>query len=65
MDETALIIVDVQNDFLPPDGALAVPGGRDIIPLIQALLDESWGWKSIIATQVGPCISKEYSQSSI
>ena len=27
----ALLIVDVQNDFLPPDGALAVPGGNQVI----------------------------------
>ncbi|KIV97359.1 hypothetical protein, variant [Exophiala mesophila] len=34
----ALVVVDVQNDFCPPDGSLAVAGGRDIIPLINKLL---------------------------
>ena len=29
---TALIIVDVQNDFLP-GGALAVPRGDEVIPI--------------------------------
>ncbi len=29
---TALIIVDVQNDFLP-GGALAVPRGAEVIPI--------------------------------
>ena len=31
----ALIIVDLQNDFLPPDGALAVPQGREVIPVLN------------------------------
>lgn len=33
----ALLVVDVQNDFCP-DGALAVAGGDDIIPLINHLM---------------------------
>lgn len=33
---TALVIVDVQNDFCP-GGALAVTGGDEIVPLINAL----------------------------
>lgn len=31
----ALIIVDLQNDFLP-GGALAVPGGNEIVPILNA-----------------------------
>jgi len=34
---TALIVVDVQNDFLP-EGALAVADGNEIIPIINKLL---------------------------
>ncbi|KAF1846219.1 Isochorismatase hydrolase [Cucurbitaria berberidis CBS 394.84] len=34
----ALIVVDVQEDFCPPKGALAVGGGRDIVPAINKLL---------------------------
>ncbi|KAI1333593.1 pyrazinamidase/nicotinamidase [Xylariaceae sp. FL0016] len=34
----ALIVVDLQEDFCPPNGSLAVPGGRDIAPLINKLL---------------------------
>ncbi|KAF2737710.1 Isochorismatase hydrolase [Polyplosphaeria fusca] len=34
----ALVIVDVQEDFCPPNGSLAVPGGRDIVPTINKLL---------------------------
>ncbi|KAL7422662.1 hypothetical protein Q5752_001953 [Cryptotrichosporon argae] len=47
----ALIIVDVQNDFLPPGGALAVPGGRDVLAPIAALLDGSWGWDVVVVAQ--------------
>lgn len=35
----ALIVIDVQNDFCP-GGALAVPGGDEIIPRINALMQE-------------------------
>ncbi|KAK0123204.1 NAD(+) salvage pathway protein [Cadophora gregata f. sp. sojae] len=34
----ALIIVDLQEDFCPPNGSLAVPSGRDIITIINHLL---------------------------
>lgn len=45
----ALIIVDLQNDFLP-GGSLAVEGGNDIIPVIQKLVD-SGSYKFIVATK--------------
>jgi nicotinamidase/pyrazinamidase len=38
----ALIIVDVQNDFLP-GGALAVPEGDAILPVVNALVQEPFG----------------------
>lgn len=34
--DTALVIVDVQNDFADPDGGLSVPGGASVIPVINA-----------------------------
>ena len=34
--KTALLIIDVQNCFLP-GGGLAVPGGDKIIPIINAI----------------------------
>ncbi|KUJ24289.1 Isochorismatase hydrolase [Mollisia scopiformis] len=34
----ALIIVDLQEDFCPPNGSLAVPNGRSIIPTVNTLL---------------------------
>ena len=34
-ERTALLIVDVQNDFADPAGSLYVAGGEDIVPLID------------------------------
>jgi len=34
-DRTALVVVDVQNDFADPDGSLSVAGGEAIIPTIN------------------------------
>ena len=34
MDDRVLIVTDVQNDFCP-GGALAVPGGDEVVPLIN------------------------------
>ncbi len=44
---TALLIVDVQHDFLP-GGALAVPEGDKIIPVVNKLQEK---FERIIATQ--------------
>lgn len=35
-DTTALIVVDVQNDFADPDGGLYVRDGEAVVPLINA-----------------------------
>ncbi|KAI0421757.1 isochorismatase [Xylaria grammica] len=35
----ALIVVDLQEDFCPPGGSLAVPGGRDVVAPINKLLE--------------------------
>jgi nicotinamidase/pyrazinamidase len=43
----ALILVDIQNDFLP-GGALAVPGGDEIIPIVNQLQNH---FDLIVATQ--------------
>jgi nicotinamidase/pyrazinamidase len=43
----ALIVIDVQNDFCP-GGALAVPGGDDIVAGINAAMD---GADAVILTQ--------------
>lgn len=43
----ALLIVDVQNDFLP-GGALAVPRGDEVIPVINRLMPR---FKLVVATK--------------
>ena len=43
----ALLLIDIQNDFLP-GGALAVAGGDEIIPVVNALLPR---FEVIVATQ--------------
>lgn len=53
MTPSALVVVDVINDFLPPTGSMAVPGGKEIIPVIKGLLDRyKWDWQSVIVAQV-------------
>jgi nicotinamidase/pyrazinamidase len=46
----ALLIVDVQNDFMPPHGALAVSGGDEVIEPINALA-RSGSFDLIVATR--------------
>lgn len=43
----ALIVIDVQNDFCP-GGALAVPGGDEIVPVINEMMA---GFDAVILTQ--------------
>lgn len=43
----ALLLIDIQNDFLP-GGALAVPGGNEIIPVVNGLIPD---FELIVATQ--------------
>jgi len=47
MSEQALILVDLQNDFLP-GGALGVPGGDEVIPIANKLMDD---FGIVVATQ--------------
>ena len=46
-DREVLLIVDVQNDFCP-GGALAVPGGDEIVPAVNKL---AAGFLHVILTQ--------------
>lgn len=39
--ETALIVVDVQNDFADTRGSLYVPGGEQIIPVVNELISKA------------------------
>ena len=36
-----LVIVDVQHDFCHPDGALYVPGGEKVIPVIKKYIEDN------------------------
>lgn len=47
MTGAALIVIDVQNDFCP-GGALQVAGGDEIVPGINALMDEA---SAVVLTQ--------------
>jgi len=47
---TALIIVDVQNDFCE-GGSLAVAGGTEVAHGINALLAENHGYAHVVATK--------------
>ena len=46
-DTDVLIVMDVQNDFCQ-GGNLAVPGGDEVVPLINALAK---GFKNVVLTQ--------------
>jgi nicotinamidase/pyrazinamidase len=46
-DDTALIVIDVQNDFCP-GGALAVPGGNEVVAPINALIQR---FDNVVLTQ--------------
>lgn len=53
MAKTALLLVDIQNDFLPPDGSLAVTDGNQILPPVYRLLDEAEKhFDLVVASQV-------------
>ena len=40
-EETALIVVDMQNDFVKEGGTLVIPAASDTIPNIRGLLDRA------------------------
>jgi nicotinamidase/pyrazinamidase len=41
--DTALVVVDVQNDFAHPHGSLYVAGGEEVVPIINAEIDRALG----------------------
>ncbi|KAA1119416.1 hypothetical protein PGT21_024977 [Puccinia graminis f. sp. tritici] len=48
---SALILVDIQYDFLSPHGALSVPSAPEILPTAYGLLDEGLEWKAVVASK--------------
>ncbi|KAK6463349.1 NAD(+) salvage pathway protein [Scheffersomyces coipomensis] len=50
--KVALAVIDLQEDFLPSQGSLAIANGRDVIPLINELIsNRKYHWSAIVATQ--------------
>src|SRR5436309_10693682 len=47
MRDACLVVVDAQNDFMP-GGALAVPGGDEVVPVINRLAAR---FKNVVLTQ--------------
>jgi nicotinamidase/pyrazinamidase len=46
---TALIVVDVQNDFADPAGGLSVSGGADVVPVLNAQIAAASARGSLVA----------------
>lgn len=46
--ETALLVVDVQNDFAHPRGSLYVRGGEEIVPFVNQLVVQARAGGSIV-----------------
>lgn len=38
---TALVVVDVQNDFADPEGGLYVPGGEEVVPAVNHEIEQA------------------------
>lgn len=52
MPPKALLLVDLQYDFLPPNGSLAVPEGDATLPHIYELLKQAEQYDVIVASMV-------------
>ena len=51
-ERTALVVVDLQNDFADPAGSLAVAGGHAIVPAVnEAVRTAHEGGSLVVATQ--------------
>ncbi|KAG8342939.1 putative Isochorismatase family [Trypanosoma vivax] len=46
----ALLIVDVQNDFVQPNGALAVPEGPEVVPVINHI-SSTYTFRAVVASK--------------
>jgi nicotinamidase/pyrazinamidase len=46
---TALVVVDVQNDFADPGGSLYVRGGEDVVPILNAEIDRALPAGAVVA----------------
>ncbi len=46
---SALIVVDMQNDFADPAGALTVPGALDVLPVVNAAIEAADAGGALVA----------------
>lgn len=49
--KAALLVIDMQNDFCPPNGSLAVTGGNEVVPIINNLKALQDHWEVVVLTQ--------------
>ncbi len=42
-EHTALIVVDVQNDFADPEGSLSIPGGQEVVDVVNREIEQATG----------------------
>lgn len=50
-EKSALLVIDIQNDFLP-GGSLAAPSGDTVIPDVISLLNtQNYKWDTVVFTQ--------------
>ena len=47
-ERSALLVVDVQNDFADPNGSLYVEGGEEIVPFVNREIDRATGAGSFV-----------------
>src|SRR5687768_12652566 len=51
-DRTALVVVDLQNDFSDPAGSLSIAGGADVVPVVnRAVREATDAGALVVATQ--------------
>jgi nicotinamidase/pyrazinamidase len=64
-ERTALLMVDVQNDFADPDGSLSVAGGAEVVPVLNAEIERALGAGALVVytqdwhPQVTPHFAKD------
>ncbi len=46
---TALVVVDVQNDFADPEGGLYVDGGEQVVPVVNDLVRRATAASAVVA----------------
>jgi len=45
---TALLVIDVQNDFADPSGSLSVPGGDDVVVIANTEIANAWNAGAVV-----------------